>query len=136
MRLAKILIFVILAFLVVGVIGAYLLYNKPHRSVEEATGVPVTAATLFKDYETDEVAANAKYLDQVVAVRGKVGEQYVNQQGKTVVLLSTDDPLYGIQCTLEDATNAPSPGEEVTIKGICTGYLSDVIVVQARVDQK
>jgi hypothetical protein len=134
MRLAKILIFVILIFLLVGVIGAYLLYNKPHRSVDEGTGIPVTAAVLFKDYETDEVAANAKYLDQVVEVSGKVSDQYVNQQGKTVVLLATEHPLYGIQCTLNDSTNAPIPGEVVTIKGICTGYLSDVIVIQARVE--
>jgi ABC-type molybdate transport system substrate-binding protein len=134
MRLAKILIFVILIFLLVGVIGAYLLYNKPHRSVDEGTGIQVTAAGLFKDYETDEVAANAKYLDQVVEVSGKVSDQYVNQQGKTVVLLATDHPLYGIQCTLDDSTNAPTPGEAVTIKGICTGYLSDVIVIQARVE--
>lgn len=134
MRLVKILIFVILAFLLVGVIGAYLLYNKPHRSVDDGAGTPVKATVLFKDYETDEAAANAKYLDQVVEVSGKVSDQYVNQQGKTVVLLASDHPLYGIQCTLDDSTNAPTTGETVTIKGICTGYLSDVIVIQARVE--
>lgn len=127
----------IVGVLVIG-IGAFIgyrMYNKPHRAVEDEEAIAVTAAELFQAFETDEAAANEQYLDKVLAVTGKVSESYINQDGRTVILLSTDNLMYGIQCTLE-RNYTSAPGSMLTIKGICTGYLSDVILVRAVVVEK
>jgi len=49
-------------------------------------------------------------------------------------VLDTGDPMYGIACTLitiEPATGNVKPGEKITVKGICTGYLSDVVLTNS-----
>lgn len=116
------LLFVTLAFI------GFKLYNKPHRMVADEESIPIEAAQLFADFDQDENAANQKYLDHVVDVTGLVSETLTNQQGQTVVLLKSENPMFGIQCTLENKSINISPGSTVTVKGICTGYLSDVVV--------
>jgi cell division septation protein DedD len=114
-----------------GILIGYVLYNKPHRSVADEQAVSVPAGELFKAFETDENTANSKYLNKVVAVSGVVSEVSTNMEGKMVVILQTDDPMFGVSCTLADSQQQKIEKESaVIIKGICTGYLSDVVIVQ------
>lgn len=108
----------------------YKLYNKPHRIVADEESIPIGAAKLFTDFEQDEYAANQKYLDHVVDVTGLVSETFTNQQGETVVVLKSENPTFGIQCTLKNKSIAVPTGSTITVKGICKGYLSDVVVTQ------
>ena len=50
-----------------------------------------------------------------------------NQDGKTVLLLQSSDPLSGVQCTLKDEGNY-IVGTELTVKGFCTGYTTVVLL--------
>jgi len=61
-------------------------------------------------------------------VTGTVSEILTNQDGRSVLVLKTNDPLFGISCTMTDDISRVQPGMSVTIKGICTGYLSDVVI--------
>jgi hypothetical protein len=65
-------------------------------------------------------------------VSGKVAGTAV-EEGKTKVQLETGNPMSMIICELEDGREAGSvkAGDEIKIKGMCSGYLSDVILVQA-----
>jgi UDP-N-acetylmuramyl pentapeptide synthase len=66
----KLVLFGIVA-LVIGLGVAYYLWNKPHRDIAaEDAAFALTADELFDAFEADETAANAKYLDKVVAVTG------------------------------------------------------------------
>jgi hypothetical protein len=50
------------------------------------------------------------------------------------VILNTGDPLFGVACTLnlqEKTVRPVQPGEKITVKGICTGYLSDVVLTNS-----
>ena len=51
-----------------------------------------------------------------------------NQAGKTVVFLQSDDPVYGVNCTFKKDPGTIDNNSIITFKGICTGYLSDVII--------
>jgi len=107
---------------------AYKLYNKPHRDVAAEAFVAVAAPLLFAEFEKDEAAANRNYLDKVVQVSGTISEILTNQSGEVVFVLETDNPMFGVTCTMQGEEKDIAPGTQVTVRGICTGYLSDVVI--------
>lgn len=119
-----------------GMIGAgvgYYMYNKPVASLEnKKPDVEVSAVKLISDYEADEKNADGMYLGKVVEVTGKIAAITV-EDGKTKVQIETGNPMSMIICELEEGSEAGSikAGDEIKIKGMCSGYLSDVILVQA-----
>lgn len=130
-KILKILGLLVFAGVITGGYIGYKLYTKPHRSVEAADAIKVQAEALVTAYETNETDANNKFLDKVLNVSGKVSEISKNQDGNTVVTLSGSD-MGGVICTLEDkAAAAPAAGAMVNLKGICTGYLTDVVLARA-----
>lgn len=124
----KKIILILLVFVAAAGIYAWYVFNKPHRNVADEAAISVTAAQLFAEYEKDEKAANDKYLNKTVAVKGIVSEVKKNQAGKTVLILQSEDPLFGINCTAKEDHVQAVAGTEIIFKGICTGYVSDVII--------
>lgn len=101
------------------------------RDVADETGIPVSASVLFNDYVTDEAASNTKYLNKALEVTGIVSDVKKNDAGATYVILQSDDPMFGINCTFKEEPVGIVKGQTITLKGICTAYLDDVIVNQA-----
>ena len=121
--------------LVVALAGSLIYcYNKPARNVAAETGIPVTATELYYKFTSNESKANQAYLNKVLQVSGQVLEvKSIPNSGK-VVVLNTGDPMFGVACTLnavEPATGNVKPGEKITVKGICTGYISDVVLTNS-----
>jgi hypothetical protein len=115
----------------------YKAFNKPHRDIAAAkTDYSLTADELYDEFEADETAANDKYLDKVIEVRGTIEDVSLNNAGAAVYMLSAENALLGgISATLtETATSVPdSEGETVILKCRCTGKLMDVILVDCSV---
>jgi tRNA_anti-like len=105
-----------------GAAFGYYMWNKPHRSVQNAGGVKVTAADLLSQYIQDSAAANKKYTEKVVEVSGDVVEATPNQQNQPVIKLKTTQDGAFINCTFEEKTVTANPGAKITVKGICSGY--------------
>lgn len=127
-RITLVIFFVLIAG---GAAVAWYMFNKPRRDVAQEQGIVIPAGQLVSEYQADETAANTKYLDKPIEVTGTVGEVKNNQDGKTTILLTGTDPMTGVFCTLKDATANITPGSTVTIKGICSGMLSDVRLREA-----
>lgn len=126
----KILIGILLVLAVTcGV--AYLMYNKPHRDAATEVSIKVSSTELFRSFESNEAESNKLYLDKVLEINGKIIEVTANQNGMPVVALETENILFGVRCTMKNVGDIGKVGESVTIKGICTGYLSDVIITNA-----
>ena len=89
--------------------------------VEDTKGIAITAIALSKEYSANEKAADAKYLNKAIEVSGMVSEVEKNQDGGLMVILQTDDPMAGVQCTMRDPGAAAAKGSQVTIKGFCSG---------------
>jgi hypothetical protein len=109
-------------------------YNKPARDAANETGIPVTAQELYQQFSSNEPQANQAYLNKVLQVSGQVLEVKNNSNASSVVVLNTGDPLFGVACTLNNKGGkaAPiKPGEKITVKGICTGFLSDVVLTNS-----
>ena len=120
-----------LALLVGGYVG-YKMWNKPHRDVVDAKAdVTLEATALFNQFSTDEAAANSQYLDKIVQVCGTVA-QVSNENNVVTIQLEAGDLLGGVLCELdnlsEHARTDFQVGEKVCFKGICTGYLTDVVL--------
>lgn len=129
----KIITWVLLSVLVIlgtgGIVG-YKMYTKPHRSVAKAKTIQISATDLVSAYENNEAGANSLYLDKVLEVKGEVNEVSKNQKGETVITLKGSD-MSGLICTLEGTpATEVKPNSPVVIKGICTGYLTDVVLVR------
>jgi hypothetical protein len=120
----------VIALLGFGIMKGYLYYlnNKPHRDVTKETGIAVTAEKIFSDFSTNEAAANQTYLNKAIEVSGEVAEVKKNQDSSTVVVLKTTDPIFGVNCTFKEDPGAIQPGNMITFKGICTGFISDVVI--------
>lgn len=119
----------------VGAGLAYYMYNKPVASLEHhKADLSVTADQLIRDYESDEKTADEKYLGKVVEVSGKVAD-ITQEEGKHKVSLETSNPISAIICELEEhlKTEELKVGEQIKMKGKCSGYLNDVILVQSSI---
>lgn len=129
----KSLILLVLAAGVLSVaVAVAVIWNKPHETVENKEGEKITAMALTEAFLSNEHQANAIYLNKVLEVSGRVAEISTNQDHSTVILLESDDPFSGVQCTMKEDPGVQE-GEEITVKGFCNGYttvvlLSDCIV--------
>lgn len=131
----KTLLFVVLVVILAGAGFAYLQYNKPHRdTTAEEPAYTLEAAELFAEYSADEATASAKYVDQLLLVRGAIADISVAEDSTVNIMLQTADPISGIGFRLlpAEATKAQGlqAGDKVQIKGICTGKLMDVVLVR------
>ena len=130
----KLILIAVVAVIAAAVTGI-ILFNKSHRSTADATSDYIVAApALLQEFSQDEVAANQKYLDKVVAVQGKVKSVDTDEEGNMNLTLDAADEMAGVICTIpkSDSPDAAKVaiGETVTVKGICTGMLMDVVLIR------
>jgi len=129
---------IIIPLLILGLVGAgigYYMYNKPVERLEKKQAdVSVSADQILSDYETNEKDADAKYLGKIVEVNGKVGE-ITSEEGINKIHLETSNPIAAVICDLDKGNEAGNlkVGDHAKIKGMCSGYLSDVILVRSTV---
>ncbi len=114
---------------ITGGIIAYRIFNKPHRDVTQEAGLTLTAQQLFDAFKANEQAANQKYLDKAIQLTGEIADVTKNQEGNMVVNFKTNDPFVMINCTFKVNPGDLKPGQTITFKGICTGYIPDANVV-------
>lgn len=124
---------IVLAGLIIGIVAAgaviAYVYLKPHPDVTKMKGVTISAQQLYDAFKTNEAEANAKYNNQAIVLTGEVATVTKNQDGFTVIDFKTNDPMVVINCTFKTDPGTLTPGQTVTFKGICTGYIPDAVVV-------
>lgn len=124
-----------LMVLLVIIIVSVKLYNKPHTDVlASKPDYEVSAKDIIDDFSQNEAGANQKYLDKIIQIEGKI-KDINTTDGNTVITLSSENSPKNILCTMEPSENKKTfglkNGQKITIKGICTGFLFDVIIVRA-----
>lgn len=136
MKKRSLIAFVLFAVLIgAAILFLYTKWNKPPESVENAEAVKVSAADLFQAFSENEQQATQTYNGKVLEITGIVSSTATNQQGKTIVQLQTNDPLFGINCTMEKEASIKD-GETITIKGVCSGFTTDVILIRCYLVKK
>ncbi len=130
MKKRSLITFILLAVLIgAAIFFIYTKWNKAPESIENVDAVQLTATDLFHAFAENEQQATKTYNGKVLEITGIVSSTATNQEGKTIVQLQSHDPLFGINCTMEKEEMIKE-GETVTLKGICSGFTTDVILIR------
>ncbi|MDP4284736.1 MAG: hypothetical protein Q8891_09945 [Bacteroidota bacterium] len=124
------LIFSIIMLVCISGIWYFIFYRPTHyqRNILAENSISLTADELVNNYKNNEHKSDSLFLNKAVTVTGKVTDVRKNQEGKTIIFLGSKDPMSNVSCTFKSPTNI-IPGTNVILKGICAGYLSDVILI-------
>jgi len=125
----------LLAFIILALVVAVLVWKYTFRPSEsnvagQKADVKIEAARLLQAFETNEEDANKLYLGKILLVSGTIDSVTVDSLGISVYLKDSD-AIAGIMCSFDkDYREATvlQKGTRVDIKGICTGYLMDVVL--------
>jgi hypothetical protein len=119
----------------IGIIAGVLLFNKPHKNIRNTPpDYSLTSQQLFTAFASDEAAANKKYLDKIIQLKGKVTASSIDEEGLSSITLEGGDMMFGVICKLDALAEHKrkdfAKGEEISVKGICSGMLMDVVLVR------
>jgi hypothetical protein len=129
-KYAYFLVFIILALLAVVLVWKYTFRKSEPNVASQKTDVEIQAVKLVEAFETDENAANSLYLDKIITVSGNIESVTEDSLGISVYLKESG-AMAGVICSFEKNsidTSLITKGLQVNIKGICSGYLMDVVL--------
>ena len=111
--------------LVLAAVGLGLwMWNKPHKDIKNAHAIDITAEKLYQTFITDSAKAKTAYINQVLQVSGTVSQVSENQQQQQIIFINTGVTGASINCTMESNASSIKPGDQIRIKGVCSGYNS------------
>jgi hypothetical protein len=131
----------VILVLIIIAIAAVLVWKYTFKAADtnvasEKADFTLTASELLAAFEGNEQDANEKYLNKIVVVKGTV-ESVSNDSVGISVYLKEPDAMAGIICGFDAEGKNVSDikkGAVVKIKGICTGYLMDVVLNKCSVE--
>jgi uncharacterized protein YpmB len=131
----KKIIWVVLIFVIIGVVFGSFVYLYTFRKADlsvasKKADIEIKAADLLKNFTEKEDSANTAYLDKILSVNGIIDKVTEDSASITVYLKNPED-VAGVMCCFHKSTIDKStlqPGTAVYVKGICTGYLMDVVL--------
>lgn len=132
----------LLALLLAVILAAGLFaWKEYHRTGTNITGIKTAvqtdAITMLKEFETDETSANQKFNGKAIAVTGTV-IKIENTDSIQQIVLGNRANISNIVCQFsanqKEQLAAVKTGSTITIKGICTGMLIDVILTDCIIE--
>ena len=137
-RKYKISLLVILIVISVAAIYGYSEYNRGMLDTHQLKPIfKIDAQELLKQFEANESEATSRYTDKTISVGGIVS--YTNVTDSSASIYLNDAGSVGsIICVFQKNSYSEckklKTGDSATIKGICSGYLMDVIMVRCVLD--
>lgn len=128
-----------LAVVALSALGGYyyvFVYSKNHhRDLQSEKWVSIQADSLSAKYQADENKANTLYLNKVLRITGTIITISKDQVGKITLMIGKADYFSNVSVTLSQTSPiTQKPGDTITIKGLCTGSLSDVVITDAVIE--
>lgn len=131
---------IIITLAVIGIIAAGLgykfIYNKPHKNYETATpDYGLTIYELFSEYRNDRQDSEQKYNGKVIVIAGKL-DKVESLENMTIAVFVLEEGMFGdegIRCTMlpNHVDNIASLiGENIKLKGYCTGYNDTDVIIE------
>ena len=130
------ILFLITALIAAGAVYYYVfIYSvQNHRNINDEDAITVIADSLAQDFINDEVIANTKYLNKVLAVKGVVIDTASNQQGQLTLTIGNVSNMSNVFVTLIKRPLAVIKlNDSIHVKGVCSGFLSDVVISDATI---
>jgi hypothetical protein len=96
----------------------------------EEAAYTVSANNIYAAYQKNEVAADQKYKDKVIVVTGKITDIGKDIIDSPYLIVGGTGMIDGCQCVFAesavDQIAKAAKGDQVSVKGTCTGYLGMV----------
>lgn len=123
---SKNVLLIVLGAGLLAAVGAFMIYNKPHKDLNALTAdVQLSATELYQAFEADETEANERFLGKLVEVDGQVQEMTETEGGGMLVVLREESDMFGVNCSFlpeeMSGTSALEIGSSVLVKGMCSG---------------
>lgn len=122
----------LLSLACLGGIYGYYQYNRGVESLDgKKADISISGGGLLKAFETNEAEANKAYLDKVIELKGKVIKIEKSTE-KNSLYIETGNEMSSVICEMENSQKIDNikEGSIVSVKGKCTGFLMDVVLVQ------
>jgi hypothetical protein len=127
----KIALFVVFLIALGGILAALYLYNlKPEDLQKAKPHFTITAADFQKAFEDNEKTASERYINKIIEVSGEIASVRTGEKNSMNVSLKTGSELSSVICTfhsVSDTTNI-KPGNQIILRGVCSGFLMDVLL--------
>jgi hypothetical protein len=137
-RKAIIAIFLVVAIFITALVVWKWVFKKSDVTMaSKKADFEIESGVLLNEFEVNEDSANARFLEKIVIVTGTVNVINQEGQGYSVYLKNSSD-VSGVMCSFNMTaldTNTIKKGDKVKIKGICSGYLMDVILNKCSVEK-
>ena len=119
----------LLIFLIVFIVGSFLLYNyiyKDHRDIaSEKESFALSVSDLKVDFSNNDSLANAKYLDKVIIIYGKITS--IDLPSKNIVVEES------LSATSKEQLSGLKIGDSIQLKGRFIGY--DDLLEEFKMDE-
>ena len=134
----KIALFFVSFIALSAILAALYMYNLKHTDMAKAKpDFVISASHLQKAFEDDETAASTRYINKILEVTGTIASVKPAANNVLSISLVTGSDLSSVICTFPAITD-PSKfrtGNEITLRGECSGYLMDVLLNNCAVIQ-
>jgi hypothetical protein len=134
----KIALFVVSFVALAVILAALYYYNLKQTDMSKAKPDYVLSSTfLLKAFEDNETEASTKYINKIIEVTGVISVVEAAKDNTINVSLVTGSDHSSVICTFPAVKDQSGlkPGEEITLRGECSGYLMDVLLNNCAVIQ-
>jgi hypothetical protein len=132
---------ILIALVLLGIIASILIYkfviNKPHPDyASEKAAYTIEAQALYNEFKQHKETASPKYAGKVIEVRGPFS-RIEEADSLVVVVFVLGEGIFGeegVRVTMlpqhAEEVRQLSPGTQVRLKGLCTGYNDSDVVLE------
>jgi flagellar basal body-associated protein FliL len=132
MKKIILILVIILAFAASAYYYTFVYSKTHHRDAQGETSIIISADSLVAAYQANEQKANTTYLNKAVEVTGTILTIDKDQANHITILMGKADAFSNVSITLSSSQPIMQKvGDVITVKGVCTGNLSDVILNEA-----
>ena len=133
MKRTKLTRIILLVVVVVTALGAGYVYKEYNRKRPNAAEInadfSLAPGELAKSFASDINAANAKYLNKIIAINSVVDRTEKDENGLYTIIFKDSSTNTSIRCLMDSAENSKAavirPAMQIQVKGFCTGYNPD-----------
>lgn len=127
----KTILIAVLFIGLIGIITGIYLFTKKHPDLNKVKpDFTMTATELQREFEGNETAAAERYVNKIIDVTGVIGNVKKGENDILSISLKTGSEFSSVICTFSFQSDPDKllPGNEVTIRGECSGFLMDVLL--------
>lgn len=132
------LIIIVLSILIGGYYFVNPFSNSSEKDLENVVSdLVLTSNDLVKAYTNDETKSNDLFAGKIIEVSGYIKEiTYLND--RNTIILNSKSETFGVICDInpnqKEKIDKLQDHQKIRVKGICKGFLKDVILLNCSID--